>query len=150
MVAAEAGISKGGLTYTYPTKEDLLSALLDRDVAHFRDKLQALPAEARNRPYPELRMFLEVCRGSGKAAERKVGPILSALIHAPGSLKISRSYLRWMLSKFSPDSDSGRRARVVFFATQGLFLLQGFRLLRLTEPVRRALVDDFVRFLSDA
>lgn len=149
MVAAEAGISKGGLTYTFPSKEALLSALLDRDVDRFRRRLEAPPQAMAGLSYPELRMLLEVFAANGKAAERKVGPILAASMHAPGTLKSTRSYLKWMLKKFSPETESGRRARLVFFAAQGLFLLHGFKLLPLTEPMRRSLVADFTGFLPD-
>jgi AcrR family transcriptional regulator len=150
MVAAAAGISKGGLTYTFPSKEALLSALLDRDVERFRARLEALPEERPVRPYPELRIMLEVFRTkASSAAKRKVGPILAASMHAPGSLKSTRSYLKWMLQKFSPETESGRRARLVFFAAQGLFLLQGFKLLPFTETIRRSVVADFERFLAN-
>jgi hypothetical protein len=54
-----------------------------------------------------------------------------------------------MLSKFSPDTEQGRRARLVFYATQGLFLLQGFGLLTLTGAKRKLIVDDFVSFLAE-
>ena len=149
LVAAEAGISKGGLTYTFPSKEALLSALLDRDVQRFRTRLEDMPSSQHSEPYPELQSFITACRDGGKSAERKVGPILSALMNAPGSLKSTRAFLKWMLAKFSVDTDSGRRARIVFFATQGLYLLQGFKLLAPPEVERSALLDDFVRFLSE-
>ena len=35
MVAARAGISKGGLTYTYPTKDALVEDMLRRELSRF-------------------------------------------------------------------------------------------------------------------
>jgi AcrR family transcriptional regulator len=148
-VAAEAGISKGGLTYTFASKEALCAALLDRDVARFRATLKPLGKKGGDRSYPELRGFLEVCRSRSVLTEKKVGALVAAVQHAPGSLKAVRSYLTWMLSKFSPDTEQGRRARLVFYATQGLFLLQGFGLLTLTGAKRKLIVDDFVSFLAE-
>jgi AcrR family transcriptional regulator len=149
MVAAEAGISKGGLTYTFATKEALLSALLDRDVARFHAKLSPQPKAGNSQPYPELRRLLDVCRNSPSQPEKKVGVILAAVLHAPGSLKTTRAFLKWMLSKFSSKTEHGRRARLVFYATAGLFLLQGFGLLRLAATRRRLIVEDFVSFLTE-
>lgn len=148
MVAAEAGISKGGLTYTFATKEALLSALLDRDVARLRGGLKPARESDRAPPYPELRAFLEVCRSNSVVTERKVATILAAVQRAPGSLKSTRAYLSWMLSKFSDDTEQGRRARLVFYATQGLIFLQGFGLLTLTAAKRKLLVEDFLSFLA--
>jgi AcrR family transcriptional regulator len=148
MVAAEAGISKGGLTYSFPTKEALLSAMLDRGIARLRARLKPQRGSERALPCPELRRWLGICRGNSKVNEVKIGAILAALQHAPGSLKSTRSYIRWMLSKFAPDTELGRRARLVFYATQGLFLLQGFGLLTLTAAKRKRIMDDFVSFLA--
>lgn len=149
MVAAEAGISKGGLTYTFASKEALLSALLDRDVTRFRATLKLLRKKEGCHSYPELCGFLEVCRNSSPLAEKKVGALVAAVQHAPGSLKAMRSYLKWMLSKFPSDTEQDRRARLVFYATQGLFLLQGFGLLTLTAAKRKLAVEDFVSFLTE-
>jgi hypothetical protein len=53
-----------------------------------------------------------------------------------------------MLSKFSPRSEQGRRARMVFYATQGLVLLQGCGLVTLPAAERKLIVEDFVSFLT--
>lgn len=149
MVAAEAGISKGGLTYTYPTKEALLSAMLDRGVTRLRAKLKPQRKAERAQSCPELHRWLAICRDNSNINEVKIGAILAALQHAPSSLASIRSYIRWMLSKFAPDTELGRRARLVFYATQGLFLLQGFGLLTLTAAKRKLILDDFVSFLAE-
>lgn len=43
-VAKEAGVSKGGLLYHFPNKEALISALLERFVAHAEDDLAMMKA----------------------------------------------------------------------------------------------------------
>lgn len=148
MVAAEAHISKGGLTYTFATKEALLSAILDREVTRVRNKFGVFATSHADATYPELRAFLEVCQDEYRFAERFVGSMLAALMYAPGSLKSTRSYLQWMLSKFSPDTVRGRRARLVFLATHGLFFLEGFGLLPLTATKRKVLVEEFNNYLN--
>lgn len=148
MVAAEAGISKGGLTYTFPTKESLLSAMMDRDVIRFRTRLEGLSEVQPTVEYPELRAFLEAGRASPLSAEKKTGPLLAAVMHAPGSLRSVRSFVAWMLAKFAVDSAKGRQARLVFYAAVGLFLLQGFGLLPLPLDERTKLVEDFIAALD--
>jgi AcrR family transcriptional regulator len=148
VVAAEAGISKGGLTYTFATKESLLAALVDRDVSRLRATLERSGTAQNKEPYPELCALLEVFRSSATSADRNTGPLLAAIMHAPDSLRPVRSFITWMLSKFSPDTEQGRRARLVFYATEGLFLLQGFGLLPLPLLRRKELVEDFIRFLQ--
>jgi AcrR family transcriptional regulator len=148
VVAAEAGISKGGLTYTFATKEALLTALLDRGVSRFCTRHTPSREPDRGLPHPELRSFLKVCLESSALTEKKVRAILAAILHAPGALKATRSYLDWMLSKFASNTEQGRRARLVFYATQGLFLLQGFDLVTLPAARRKLIVKDFVSFLA--
>jgi AcrR family transcriptional regulator len=147
-VAAEAHISKGGLTYTFATKEALLSAILDRDVTRFRSRLEAFGASHSGVTYPELRALLDVCQDVHGLTGRFVGPVLAALMHAPSSLKSTRAYFQWMLSKLLPDTAQDRRARLVFFALLGLVLIQGIGLLSLTATKRRAIVKDFINFLN--
>lgn len=147
-VAAEARISKGGLTYTFATKEALLSAILDRDVTRFRNRLEAFGASYSDATYPELRALLEGFQDVHGPAERFVGPVLAALMHAPGSLKSTRAYFQWMLSKLSPGTAHDRRARLVFFALLGLVLIQGVGLLSLTATKHKAMVKDFINFLN--
>src|SRR5690606_11083907 len=42
MVSARAGISKGGLTYTYPSKSALITDMLHRELARFTARRDAL------------------------------------------------------------------------------------------------------------
>ena len=45
-VAKEAGLSKGGVLYNYPTKKALLSGLLDAMLAEHRELLESVPERA--------------------------------------------------------------------------------------------------------
>jgi AcrR family transcriptional regulator len=148
LVAAESGVSKGGLTYTFASKEAMLTALLERDVARYRAQFGADKAMAGSK-FPELYAFLEICRASKLSADKKIGPLLAAIVHAPDSLKSAQTHIQWMLSKLSPGSADGERARLVFFAVQGLMLLQAFGLLPMQAIKRRALIEEFMRFLPD-
>lgn len=148
MIAAEAGISKGGLTYTFPTKEALLSAVMDRDIVRFRTRLESSYEAQPEVCYSELRAFLEVGRTSHLSAEKKTGPLLAAVMHAPESLKSARSFVTWMLGKFATGTAQGRHARMVFYAAVGVFLLQGFGLLPLPVDERAKLVEDFIDSLN--
>jgi len=60
-VAKEAGVSKGGLMYNFPTKEALLQAMIDRMVEHFeelREEVQKeFPEESDNDLMVEMRVM---------------------------------------------------------------------------------------------
>ena len=49
-VAADAGISKGGLLYHFPNKEALVGSLCDRMLARFDEELVSLSAADPERP----------------------------------------------------------------------------------------------------
>ena len=55
-VAKEAGLSKGGVLYNYPTKKALLSGLLDAMLAEHRELLESVPER---HPARTLRGHLE-------------------------------------------------------------------------------------------
>lgn len=148
MVAAQAAISKGGLTYTFATKEALLSAMLDRDIDRLRERLEAVTGAQENTAYPELQMLMQLCCNNRAPARKNVAPILAALMYSPGSLKSTRSFFKWMWSRLLTDQVSDRPARIVFLAIYGVILMQGFRLLAFPPSTCRLLHDDFTALLE--
>lgn len=148
LVAARSHISKGGLTYSFPSKDALLSAMLDR---YIRNILQFQREFARAHPdveFPELHDFLHRSRRGKPSIRRRMAPILAALSYSPTALNIGRVFHESMLGKLPTTTSSGRRARIVYLALHGLFLLQGMGLLNLSRESRELLLDDLAADLN--
>lgn len=48
-VAQEAGLSKGGVLYNFPSKKALISGLLDQMISAHRDLIDAVPEQSQAR-----------------------------------------------------------------------------------------------------
>lgn len=147
-VAANAGISKGGLTYSFPTKDALLLAMLKREV----DCIQRIEAEYRlaheGTPYPELHCFIEQSRRGRTSVRRRLAPITAALACSRESSELKRIMLSLPLARLPSDSPENRRARMVVMLLLGMHFVEGLGLAQFSDPARNALLDDVLRFLA--
>lgn len=148
-VADEAGISKGGLTYTFGTKEELLSALLERQTDRVMAGIEKFRESYSDKPCPELFGLFEVIKHGREPERGIVAKILAALMYSQASLESSRTFLKWISRKFSSDSVEDRRARLAFMAIQGAFLLNGLGLMDISLKSRNALLEDAIALASN-
>lgn len=89
-VVAEAGISRGGLLYHFPGKDDLLRGLVERELAGFRSVLEAVgDAE----PIERVRAYRDACAVLPQSDHGRVA-ILVALAEAPDLLALWTAYVR--------------------------------------------------------
>lgn len=107
-VAERAGVSKGGLLHHFPTKEDLLTGLLERELDRFEEAVRA-----------SGRPFLEGYVRLGHRDETGVFLVLlAASALYPGLLERARARFRAWLGRLPP----GPEALLVLLATDGLRL----------------------------
>lgn len=127
MVAAQAGISKGGLTYSYGTKDALIEDLLRRELMRF--------AEARDNaakgsaPLDRLEAHIRVTATQKAQYQARAAHLMAAVSNEPGHLDYVRASYREMFDLADPATPEGRRARHAFLAVEGLFLLRGLGLM---------------------
>jgi AcrR family transcriptional regulator len=124
-VAAEAGLSKGGLLYHYAGKDALLAAMVQRlvDVTEARvaDHQQADPA-----PGSWTRGYLQACLVDDQPASDPTGRLAIALLAAaagnPALIDgLRRSQAHWQ-AQLSQDGIDPVLANVVRLAADGLWL----------------------------
>jgi AcrR family transcriptional regulator len=97
-VAAEAGVSKGGLLYHFPSKDQLAAALVGREVALVDAALERAAADGT--PGSFTRAYLRLTMGDGTAGESGADPLSTALLGAaaldPALLDpLREAYARW-------------------------------------------------------
>ncbi|EMO5538438.1 TetR/AcrR family transcriptional regulator [Klebsiella variicola] len=127
-VAERAGISKGGLVYTFSSKDGLIHAVLEREVARFQEAVrQRLPA-APVGPIELVLAHIEEALAEEDVSTQMAAFLITALVHAPGMLEPVRSLYRSLLDPLRSVSGEYVTVRHALLAVEGVFLLRGFGL----------------------
>lgn len=96
-VAAEAGVSKGGLLHHFPSKDQLAAALVERAVARVDEALEVAASDGGRGAF--TRSYIRVTMGDG-ARQTGADPLSTALLGAlaldPALLEpLREAYARW-------------------------------------------------------
>jgi AcrR family transcriptional regulator len=120
-LAKAAGISKGGVQYSFASKDDLVRALIERWTHQF-DKLlgemDGLP------PADLIRNYIKVMRSSQAAMNAKMAGLMIAYIQNPENVTETREWYRSMFRRLGDGTRDAQAGRVALLAVEGLFLLR--------------------------
>jgi AcrR family transcriptional regulator len=134
-----SGITRGGITYHFPTKEDLLRGLLEADF----EKWDA--AEAAHTPCdcdPEtarLLGFIRTLNAQDESHRRFLCGMLSAATLDPSLMDPCRQDLRERLGR-KKWTDRDLRLQLVHLAAEGLMWQELFQMYSMPAPARAKLV----------
>jgi AcrR family transcriptional regulator len=142
-VAKRAKISKGGLLYIFPTKDQLILAMLDREVSRFSAEVQQNSEAYSEDQHASLLGYLAAARSEDVSIANKAANLMAALIHAPAMLEPARLFYLKMVGQFDLQSIQGRRGRLAYLAVEGAFLLRALGLKAMTE-------EEWLGILADA
>lgn len=120
-LAKAAGISKGGVQYSFSSKDALIKALVDR----WTDKFDAMldldqPCSATE----FVQRYIEALRSVHGATDAKMAGLMTAYMQNEENLRETRKWYRSTFERLVIDSREGAAARVAFLAVEGLFLMQ--------------------------
>lgn len=124
-VAERAGISKGGLVYSFATKDELIAAALEREMARFQAAVRERVAGADHDPQRQLLGHVDRIMAEDDSLTRKAAFLTTAIVHAPEMAEPARRLYRNLFDLFDPDTPYGRDVRQAVLAVEGLFLLRG-------------------------
>lgn len=116
-VAKQAGLSKGGVLYNYPTKKALLSGLLDQMLVAHREFLAKVPERY---PSRTLRGHLETVLQSQDVDKDLSMGILAAAASDPRLLDPLRTEMTGDLERILTDTQDAPAAMIALLAIQGL------------------------------
>lgn len=131
-VARAAGITKGGVQYSFGTKDALIDAMLDRWAKSYAEEFARLSGSDPD-ALTAMRAHVEATRQSDAASNAKAASLVAALQQTPEHLASTRRWYRERLAMLDPATEEGRRARLAFFATEGAFALRFFGLMDMDE-----------------
>lgn len=119
-LAKAAGISKGGVQYSFASKDELIKGLVDRWTTQF----DALVHDAENSsPTEFVRSYIAAMRSSQAAIDAKMAGLMIAYMQNPQNRLHTAQWYQSVLNKMG-HSREGRAARTAFLAMEGLITLR--------------------------
>jgi AcrR family transcriptional regulator len=135
-VAAEAGLSKGGVLHHYASKDALIAALVARELARLREEIAACEAAIPPGPSQLPKAMVAHVRGHYCADDESSRALLLASLDSPEALNDYRAFVADQLGRLSRiEGACPGEGSVLFFAILGLFIGRalGFHQLGETE-----------------
>jgi AcrR family transcriptional regulator len=142
-VAAEAGVSKGGLLYHFPSKDDLIRAMLDLLLGDLDDELDGAPAQDADDHAPGawLRGYIRASvRVTADTRDLKAA-LLAASAANPDLLEPMRARYREWQAAAEGDGVDPAVATLLRLAADGLWIADLLDLAPPTDHLRIQVVD---------
>jgi AcrR family transcriptional regulator len=136
-VAERAGISKGGLVYTFATKDGLVYATLEREMARFQEAVGRRRGGGPIGPAELVLAHIEEALAEDDASTQKAAFLVAALVHNPDMLEPVRRYYRALLD---PLRSEPHEVRYALLAVEGIFLLRGLGLVEVSADEQKSVL----------
>ena len=147
-VAARAGVSKGGLLYTFPTKEALLQGMVGRLCDQF-EAAQAALTSADSTPAEGLKAYVIATFTEAPDRRKVAAALLAAVANDPRLLAPVHAHQQKALVELLENSPHFERAAVVWLATIGVWLLELLQASPLTPGQRQKVMEELLRLAAD-
>lgn len=140
-VAERAGISKGGLVYTFGTKDELIHAALEREIGRFREAVRRRVGDHSPRAAELVLAHIDEALNEDYASTKKAAFLVTALVHAPDMLEPVKDLYRALFEPLGGDLPRAIEIRHALLAVEGAFLLQGLGLAEIsTREIKTVLL----------
>lgn len=120
-LAKAAGISKGGVQYSFANRDDLIRSLVLRWTSRFDAMLDEA---ATDDPVSFIRTYIAETRTSQHAMDAKTAGLMVSYLENPEHVRETRDWYRGIFERLAGVSQDAQAARVAFLAVEGLFLLR--------------------------
>ena len=151
-VAEEAGVSKGGLLYHFPSKDALVKGMLDYAMDTFEGYIER-HQEGDKAPGGWLRGYVKGTFESTGEVQREsasASALIASISHNPALLEHYRDLQsKWSSAKGEMSTENLMRSLVVQMATDGLWLNEALGLSPLTPEQREAFISKLVEMTRD-
>ncbi|CCW31290.1 TetR/AcrR family transcriptional regulator [Xenorhabdus nematophila] len=142
-LAKAVGVTKGGIQYSFSSKDGLIDAMFERWGASYDEQFQKV---AGDNPDPPTAVYahVEATRRSDEASTAKAAGLMAALLQTPEHLKSTKEWYRERIAGLDTTTEEGRQARLAFLATEGAFVLRFFGLMDISEDEWKAIFNDIL------
>ena len=120
-LAQAAGISKGGVQYSFASKDAIIRGLIERWTSQF----DALLGDQHDEdPVRFVHRYIAATRASHEAMNAKMAALLVSYLEDPANLEETRKWYQGIFARLAGDGPEARATRVAFLAVEGLFLMR--------------------------
>ncbi len=138
-LARVSGITRGGITYHYPIKEDLLRGLLESDFAQWKESETALTPTDCDPETARLLGFIRTYTSHDDSHRRFLCGMLSAATLDPSLMDPCRQELQERLGR-KQWNERDLRLHILHLAAEGLMWQELFQMFSLPAPARARLI----------
>ncbi|WP_257170888.1 TetR/AcrR family transcriptional regulator [Bradyrhizobium sp. SRS-191] len=147
-IARESGLSKGGVMHQFRTKEAVLKALLERQMAHFEQFSSSTLAElSKSSPNPHLATQLATVREAATSPNSAALALVAAMVEYPGLMSLPREREKERMAAIKEEAADPDLAMLRWAAAMGLLLSSLFGMSPLSKDEHQRL---YGRLLDDA
>jgi AcrR family transcriptional regulator len=147
-IARESGLSKGGVMHQFRTKEGVLKALMERQMAYFKEFSTAYRAKVRvESANPELATEIATVREAANTPNSAALALLAAMVESPDLMALPRDSEVKIIAAVKAEAADPELAMLRWAAARGLMLGALFGMSPIGKPERDHL---FARLLDDS
>jgi AcrR family transcriptional regulator len=144
-VAKKAGVSKGGLLYHFPGKDDLIRGLIDNLNESFDADMERNLAEANDRtPGHWLRAYIQASADAGVEFNENSAALLAGIALNSDLLEPFRRSFTEFQEKSVSDGIDPVVATIIRLAVDGLWLAELFKLAPPEPALRQQVVERLI------
>lgn len=140
-VAKSMGISKGGVQYCFGNKEALIDAMFER-WSHSYDEIFSKVIAQDSSPEGRVIAHMKATADHDQTSIAKGAALMASLLQTPEYLESTRKWYRERIANLDLSTESGKRARLMFLATEGSFILRHFGLMDIDDAEWQSIFSD--------
>lgn len=146
-LAKAVGITKGGVQYSFGTKDALIDAMFERWGRNYEERFREIAGDNPD-GLTAVRAHIEATRRADAESDGKAASLMAALIQTPEHLESTRQWYRSRIAGLDTTTEEGRKARLAFLANEGLFILRFFGFMDIAGDEWSDIFDDIGRFMG--
>ncbi|WP_082792618.1 TetR/AcrR family transcriptional regulator [Collimonas pratensis] len=136
------GASRGAITYNFPTKRDLVVAMIDHMFEHTRSLVEQAIKMEKDVPNTILKSMVRLTADvSGRMKDFSQGLFQSAVAEEPSVIEPFSQFYGDYWAKIVEEAQDPVRALMIWTSVEGLILLDSYKPPPYTHEQRNALVE---------
>lgn len=145
-LAKAAGITKGGVQYTFASKAALIDAICERWIASYDALFERLVVPEAT-PVDVIRAHVGATFMEEESAQAKAATLMTGMLQSPEFMEATREWYEDRVKDLDLTTEEGRRARLAFLATEGAFTLRYLGLKQIDQREWSDIFEDIETFI---